>query len=536
MNKRKSKDEDIDINLIMTFANDEERRKFEELPQLEREQIYHEKYLEYQQRLDREKLLSGDSGLGGNRKKAAIEDLKQKRIEVANKAKLEEYESGEIEESDNVADDASLLQVNDLNNEIQDEFILTCAELEKVRVSRLLFEKYHTHKLFMQAFKGAYVKLNLGGGQKKQAGSYMIAEIKDIYNLKEEPYKINETTYNTYFTAKHGDKEKKFSFSFVSNSNFEDYEFSKWKQIMSKSGILLPDRAKINSKEQDIENMKNYVYSHEEMLKTINENRFQKIKNRDKNLNLTLERADIEEHYEACKMKIKDLKEDYGNCKTEREKRETEASINKFKSEFIRLEECLEVLKDMQEHRLNESKTNSQNVLSYKINQKNIENQKLIDNQNRLLNKKRVQGEFNPDANPYRRRECNPMSLFSSNRQTQDNKNPNRIELENIKMTKVDEDPYNGTPKQLYDRRRTDLKKYEAIFQKFENNFSSKEEELINRLVETTNNLQASKKGYYGLLESAKIDISDYIYYNNQKLLTKYKVEDPNSIKELEFI
>lgn len=537
MNKRKSKDEDIDINIIMTFANDEERRKFDELPQLEREQIYHEKYLEYQQRLDREKLLS-DSGIGGNRKKAAIEEIKQKRIEVANKAnKAEEYESGEIEESENQADDSSLLEVNDLNNEIQDEFILSCAELEKVRVSRLLFEKYHSHKYFQLAFKGAYVKLNLGGGgQKKQALSYMIAEIKDIFSVQEEPYKINEATYNTYFTAKHGESEKKFAFSFVSNSNFEEFEFTKWKQRLSKAGIPLPDRITVNQKEQDIEKMKNYVYSHEEKLKTINDNRYLKIKNRDKTLNVTLERAEIEEHYEACKMKIKDLKDDYGNCKTEKEKRETETAISKFKSEYLRLEECLEILKDMQEQRLNESKAISQNVLAFKINQKNLENQKLIDNQNRLLNKKRVQDEYNPDANPYRRRECNPMSLFSSNRKNDDTAVVNRIELGNIKMTKIDEDSYIGTPKELYDRRRADLKKNEAIFEKFEKNFSTKEEELINRLVETTNAIQATKKGYYGLLESAKIDIGNYIYYNNQKLLAKYKIEDPRTIKELEFI
>ena len=537
--KRKQQNIEIDMDEDLIFENEEEKRKIYSLPQIEREEIILDKIQKYQEKKDREQLLQEEKYIEAPKKekqKEALEEIKRKKLTKVNR-KISS-EDGEIsvdnenEDEESSDNDESIFDLNEENKAITEhKFTLDIRELEKIKVSRLFFQTFHDHKMFNQTVINCAVRLNLGGN-KKSTHNYMIGVIKEVITVPNEPYTIGDKKYNKYFIAKHGDSEKRFSFSIVSNSNFEEFEFEKWKMRLERAGMQLPDMEYINKKEEEIEKMKNYKYDDEEYFQLILDKKMEKIRNKDKNLNITHEVEEFSEKYEASKQKLKELEDEFPKIASSEKRNKAKKEIEDLKKIIHDLEHYMTILIEMQGNRIEESKEKTKNELSYKINQKNLEKQKEKNVQNRLLKNKRLLEESNNAANPYKRRECNPMSLFTKDIDV----TAPVIQIDNIKMTKVDDDPYAGTPKELYDRRREEIEKNKIMFEKFNNDFNEKANKLMSKFTNSTKLLSQEKKGHYGVLNTSRINVKEYITNDNDKLLEKYGITDVKSLSNFTFV
>ena len=66
--------------------------------------------------------------------------------------------------------------------------------------------------------------------------------------------------FNIYF-YRHGGAERVYRLEFVSNQDFTDSEFFKWKETMMLGGYQLPNVAEIQQKLKDITRALNYKFN-----------------------------------------------------------------------------------------------------------------------------------------------------------------------------------------------------------------------------------------------------------------------------------
>lgn len=573
MNRKKQNKNNSDYNLEELFTDEAERLRIENLPEVDREVIIYERYTELQNQRNRD-LLLGESTKTDAKK--AIDDIKARRKnKTDNKANYKESpELGELSseeykktrlkkgkpiDEDSFYEDSNASIKDDIPEESQvkpeeDKTKITELDLEKIRISRLLFEKYHSHKLFDDTVKDCYVRLNLGGKDSLNPNEgYMVVKIKDVVDVPNEPYKIGGNSYSKYFVGEHIGNEKKFSFAIISNSKFEKFEFDKWIARLEKNNQQLPSKTFVNKKENELEIMKNYILSAAEIQIIVEEKRAEKIRKRDKTLNITLELENLNEKYLACKMKITDLEDDVernkklieqSESRTEKadiykENKEKIKEIEKYKKDIDEMTEFKSILEEMQKSRVIEKNENTFNERSYKINMKNLNNQKELDKEFRYLNKKRNQESEKTEANPFKRRECTPMNRFSKN-------TVKTINVKDIKMTETKEDAYVGTPKQLYDKREKDLKENRKLFTDFIQGLNGLRKEdknqgngisaILKQISDDNNYITSTKKPFYGLFKSAELNLKDIIEKENSKLLEKYNIESLVDLPNYEII
>lgn len=574
MNRKKQNKYNSDYNLEELFTDEAERQRIENLPEVDREVIIYERYTELQNQRNRD-LLLGESTKTDAKK--AIDDIKARRKnKTDNKTNYKESpELGElsseeykktrlkkgkpIDEDSFYEEDSNASIKEDIPEESQvkpeeDKTKITELDLEKIRISRLLFEKYHSHKLFDDTVRDCYVRLNLGGKDSLNPNEgYMVVKIKDVVDVPNEPYKIGGNSYSKYFVGEHIGNEKKFSFAIISNSKFEKFEFDKWIARLEKNNQQLPSKTFVNKKENELETMKNYILSAAEIQKIVEEKRAEKIRKRDKTLNITLELENLNEKYLACKMKITDLEDDVERNKKlmeqsdsraekadiHKENKEKIKEIEKYKKDIEEMTEFKSILEEMQKSRVLEKNEHTLNERSYKINMKNLNNQKELDKEFRYLNKKRNQESEKTEANPFKRRECTPMNRFSKN-------TAKAINVKDIKMTETKEDAYVGTPKQLYDKREKDLKENRKLFADFIQGLNGLRKEdkekgtgisaILKQIADDNTYITSTKKPFYGLFKSAELNIKDIIEKENLKLIEKYNITSLVDIPNYEFI
>lgn len=560
-----------DYNLDELFPEEAERLRIETLPEVEREELIFEKVTELQKKLDREYLLNND---GKDNKQKALDDIKSKRrnkfmerpkytespelgeisSEEYHKSKLrkgrirddESYSEGKQSESS-----VKIIEDDDSEKNKEEDTKVNEYDLEKVRISRLLFEKYYNHKLFNTTVKNCYVRLNLGGGSSSQSEGYMIAMIKEIIEVPEEPYKIGDKNYIKYFIAQHGQQEKRFSFLFVSNGQFERFEYEKWLNRLEKGNIQLPLKSFLHKKFEEIEKMKNYILSNEEIHKIIEEKRADKIRKRDPTLNITQELEFLKEKFLACQMKIYDIEDDIlriddliskSNSNTNirnlrKRKDDLNSEMSTYKKQMEEVIDFINILSEMQEDKLKEKDEITLNERSYRINLKNLINQKEKDRKNRMfLNKKRVNEDDYAEANPYKRRECAPMNRFSKNL------GPS-FKVSSIKMTEAIEDANIGTPKEMYNKREKELAENRKLMKSFCEKINCLNEGKSSGAIKSFNDISIcnstisnQNKTLLGLFKTSELNLKEYIEIENKRLLDKHNISSIQEVPEFQFI
>lgn len=186
------------------------------------------------------------------RKKDALEEIKQKRIQKPKPMK-QDYsssgsESGEIQgnkdsdedsdsSSDSNLDSKSILSLSSDSygkNKKSHEIKITLQDIEKARITRSFIEKHHDLNVFDVNIVGAFVKINISGGNNRSANGYLLGQIKEINDNDSKPYTFMNKQNNKYILVSHAHQEKNFNFNIISNSPLTEQEFKVWKDRMEK--------------------------------------------------------------------------------------------------------------------------------------------------------------------------------------------------------------------------------------------------------------------------------------------------------------
>ncbi|KAG1651555.1 RNA polymerase-associated protein RTF1 [Nymphon striatum] len=105
---------------------------------------------------------------------------------------------------------------------------------------------------------GCYVRIGIGAHEGIPV--YRVAEIIDIVETA-KIYQLGNARTNKGLKLKHASQDRVYRLEFVSNQDFTDREFSKWKEAMSLGGYVLPTVADIDKKLRHIMGAMNYQYN-----------------------------------------------------------------------------------------------------------------------------------------------------------------------------------------------------------------------------------------------------------------------------------
>lgn len=154
------------------------------------------------------------------------------------------------------------------------EFINTKEELSKIRLSRFKLEKWVHAPFFTKTVAGCFVRIGIGTHDGRPV--YRVAEIIDVVETA-KVYQLGCTRTNKGLRLKHGLQDRVFRLEFVSNSDFTDSEFFKWKETLMLENIALPTIDDVEKKIKDIQTAINYQYKESDVENIVKEKeRFKK--------------------------------------------------------------------------------------------------------------------------------------------------------------------------------------------------------------------------------------------------------------------
>lgn len=136
-------------------------------------------------------------------------------------------------------------------------------DLEQIRLSRHKMEKFIHLPIFKRTVIGCFVRIGIGNDPTHQQTNkpvYRVAEIIDICETA-KTYNVGIAKTNIGLKLRHGREERVFRVAFVSNGQFTDSEFNKWKSECVKAHIELPTAQTIATKANDINKALNYRFS-----------------------------------------------------------------------------------------------------------------------------------------------------------------------------------------------------------------------------------------------------------------------------------
>ncbi|XP_078480967.1 RNA polymerase-associated protein RTF1 homolog isoform X1 [Ciona intestinalis] len=119
-------------------------------------------------------------------------------------------------------------------------------DLSIIRLSRFKMEKWVHLPFFRETCIGCFVRIGIGNHNGRPV--YRIAEILDVVETA-KVYQLGKTRTNKGLRLRHGQQERVFRLEFVSNSEFTDSEFFKWKEAVMLAGLELPTLDEIHKKQ-----------------------------------------------------------------------------------------------------------------------------------------------------------------------------------------------------------------------------------------------------------------------------------------------
>jgi len=147
-------------------------------------------------------------------------------------------------------------------------------ELNRVRLSRHKLERWCHMPFFAKTVTGCFVRIGIGNSSSKPV--YRVAEIIDIVETA-KVYQLGTTRTNKGLQLRHGNDTRVFRLEFVSNQEFTENEFMKWKEAMIIAGMQVPTLDEISKKEQSIKEAVNYKFNDKDIEDIVKEkDRFRK--------------------------------------------------------------------------------------------------------------------------------------------------------------------------------------------------------------------------------------------------------------------
>lgn len=160
----------------------------------------------------------------------------------------------------------------DEHDDKQVKYVTTREELNKIRLSRFKMERFINLPIFERTVINCFVRISIGNNGQKAV--YRVAEIVGVVETA-KIYNLGKTRTNKGLRLKHGTQERVFRLEFISNQEFSESEFTKWRDICSLQNVQMPPLSMIEQKLSDIKVALNYEFKDEDVDKIIEEkNRF----------------------------------------------------------------------------------------------------------------------------------------------------------------------------------------------------------------------------------------------------------------------
>ncbi|ESP00988.1 hypothetical protein LOTGIDRAFT_53767, partial [Lottia gigantea] len=325
-----------------------------------------------------------------SKKTSALELLRLQREEKKNKEekvkekqkktlKISEIYSDDDDEDDDDDNDDSDSDASERSSDYSDDDykpkkvvpVSKKEEICKIRLSRHKMEKWCHMPYFKKTVVGAFVRIGIGNHDGRAI--YRVAEIIDVVETA-KIYQLGTTRTNKGLKLRHGAAERVYRLEFVSNQDFTDTEFDKWKEAVMLNGSQLPTVDEIEKKLLEIKNVGSFQFKDED-IKTIvaEKQRFRKNPH-----NYALKKTQL--------MKQKEQAEIAGN----------QAAVNSAKQELEELED--------RATKLDRKRTSTINSISF-INQRNRQNNIIAAEK---AFKVEVAAAKIAAADPFTRRQCRP--------------------------------------------------------------------------------------------------------------------------------
>ncbi|XP_061599736.1 RNA polymerase-associated protein RTF1 homolog [Cololabis saira] len=333
-----------------------------------------------------------------DKKSQAMEELKAEREKKKNKtaellAKREPLKTSEVysddEEEEEEDDDKSSVKSDRSSRSSSDDDdekeetppksqpVSLPEELNRIRLSRHKLERWCHMPFFAKTVTGCFVRIGIGNSSSKPV--YRVAEIVDVVETA-KVYQLGTTRTNKGLQLRHGADTRVFRLEFVSNQEFTENEFMKWKEAMIVAVMQVPTLDEITKKEQSIKEALNYKFNDKDIEDIVKEkDRFRKAPPNYamKKTALLKDKAMAEENGDGDKVKV-------------------------IQDELNELEERAEAL--------DRQRTKNISAISY-INQRN-RSWNIVESEKALVAE--GQNAKNQQMDPFTRRQCKPTMVSNA--------------------------------------------------------------------------------------------------------------------------
>jgi len=156
--------------------------------------------------------------------------------------------------------------------------IETIKDLERIRLSRHKLDKFVHLPIFKQTVVGCFVRIAIGQDLGRGCSVYRVAEVTEVCETA-KTYEVTKTGSRTNIglRLKHGKDSKVFRAEFISNSQFSETEFLKWKTACEEGFVDMPTMKNVEEREKAIKRALTYRFSNADVEKILaNKKRFQK--------------------------------------------------------------------------------------------------------------------------------------------------------------------------------------------------------------------------------------------------------------------
>uniref|UniRef100_A0A336MGJ7 CSON012067 protein n=1 Tax=Culicoides sonorensis TaxID=179676 RepID=A0A336MGJ7_CULSO len=152
------------------------------------------------------------------------------------------------------------------------EYITTCEQLNKLRLSRHKMERFHMLPQFEKVVTDCFVRVSVGNHNGQPV--YRVGQIVGVVETA-KVYQFGRGRTNKGLRLKHGTQDRVFRLEFISNQDFTEQEFYKWKTVCESQNVEMPNMDLIESKQKDVKEALTYEFKDEDIDRIIEEkNRF----------------------------------------------------------------------------------------------------------------------------------------------------------------------------------------------------------------------------------------------------------------------
>ncbi|CAK8679220.1 unnamed protein product [Clavelina lepadiformis] len=141
-------------------------------------------------------------------------------------------------------------------NNVKSKPLLIKDKLSTIRLSRFNLEDWIHFPIFKETVLGCYVRVWVG--EEESRPPYVMAEIVDVVQTVKS-YQLGKVRTNVGLMLKHGQHKRVFTLQCMSNSDFTDSEFLKWRQAMEEAGERLPSFEDITKKQAAVDKVQSCI-------------------------------------------------------------------------------------------------------------------------------------------------------------------------------------------------------------------------------------------------------------------------------------